>query len=86
LAKAWGIRENPNLAGTYLRHKAGNSFDSERVDAFIEHGPKAVDLFIRKAAVCFDMPLVFPCFHAEATGAETIRVPASHSVRLQVAS
>ena len=68
LAKAWGIRENPELARTYLRHEAGNSFDSARVDAFIEHGPKAVDFFTRKTAVRFDMPLVFPDYHAEAPG------------------
>jgi flavin-dependent dehydrogenase len=30
LAKAWGIRKNPDLACTYLRHEAGNSFDSGR--------------------------------------------------------
>jgi succinate dehydrogenase/fumarate reductase flavoprotein subunit len=68
LAKAWGIHEDPDLARTYLRHEAGNSFDAERVDAFIAHGPKAVDFFLRKTAVRFDMPLVFPDYHAEAPG------------------
>jgi succinate dehydrogenase/fumarate reductase flavoprotein subunit len=68
LAKAWGIHEGPDLARTYLRHEAGNSFDAARVDAFLEHGPKAVDFFIRKTAVRFDMPLVFPDYHAEAPG------------------
>src|SRR6516225_777338 len=68
LAKAWGIRENPDLARTYLRDQAGNSFDSTRVDAFIEHGPKAVDFFTKQTAVRFDMPLVFPDYHAEAPG------------------
>jgi Succinate dehydrogenase/fumarate reductase, flavoprotein subunit len=55
LAKAWGIQESPDLARTYLRHEAGNSFDSARVDAFIEHGPKAVDFFTKKpqcASIC----------------------------------
>ena len=68
LAKAWGIQESPDLARTYLRHEAGNSFDSARVDAFIEHGPKAVDFFITKTSVRFDMPMVFPDYHAEAPG------------------
>jgi succinate dehydrogenase/fumarate reductase flavoprotein subunit len=68
LAKAWGINEDPNLARTYLRHEAGNSFDSERVDAFVENGPKAVDFFITQTSVRFDMPLVFPDYHAEAPG------------------
>jgi hypothetical protein len=30
------------------------------LDAFIEHGPKDTDFFIRKIAVRFDIPLVFP--------------------------
>jgi len=68
LAKAWGINESPDLARTYLRHEAGNSFDSERVDAFIENGPKAVDFFLANTALRFDMPLVFPDYHAEAPG------------------
>jgi succinate dehydrogenase/fumarate reductase flavoprotein subunit len=68
LAKAWGIVESPDLARTYLRHEAGNNFDAERADAFIETGPKAVDFFITKTAVRFDMPLVFPDYHAEAPG------------------
>jgi succinate dehydrogenase/fumarate reductase flavoprotein subunit len=68
LAKAWGIVESPDLARTYLRNQAGNSYDSDRVDAFIEHGPKAVDFFTQKTAVRFDMPLVFPDYHAEAPG------------------
>src|SRR4051812_45894228 len=68
LAKAWGIQESPDQARTYLRHEAGNSFDSDRVDAFIENGPRAVDFFINETAVRFDMPLVFPDYHAEAPG------------------
>ncbi len=68
LAKSWGIEETPDAARTYLRHEAGNSFDSERVDAFLENGPKAVDFFITHTAVRFDMPLVFPDYHAEAPG------------------
>jgi succinate dehydrogenase/fumarate reductase flavoprotein subunit len=68
LAKAWGIHEDPNLAKTYLRHEAGNSFDSARVDAFVENGPKAVDFFVTQTSVRFDMPLVFPDYHAEAPG------------------
>ena len=68
LAKAWGIDEDPSLATTYLRHEAGNSFDGERVKAFVEHGPKAVEFFITGTSVRFDMPLVFPDYHAEVPG------------------
>ncbi|BAM89287.1 3-oxosteroid 1-dehydrogenase [Bradyrhizobium oligotrophicum S58] len=68
LAKAWGIDEPPELARTYLRHEAGNSFDAARVDAFLTKGPEAVDFFTGKTALKFDMPLTFPDYHAEAPG------------------
>src|SRR3954453_8038088 len=68
LAKAWGIDEPPDLARTYLRHEAGNSFDAARVDAFLTKGPQAVDFFTSKTALRFDMPLTFPDYHAEAPG------------------
>jgi succinate dehydrogenase/fumarate reductase flavoprotein subunit len=68
LAKSWGIDEGPELAKVYLRHETGNKYDSQRIDAFLENGPKAVDFFLNKTAVAFDMPLVFPDYHAEAPG------------------
>lgn len=68
LAKAYGIEEMPEQARTYLRHEAGNNFDAARVDAFLRAGPEAVDFFISKTALRFDMPLVFPDYHAEAPG------------------
>ncbi|SFP25359.1 Succinate dehydrogenase/fumarate reductase, flavoprotein subunit [Bradyrhizobium sp. Ghvi] len=68
LAKAYGIEETPEQARTYLRHEAGNNFDAARVDAFLSAGPEAVDFFTTKTALRFDMPLVFPDYHAEAPG------------------
>lgn len=68
LAKAYGIEETPEQARTYLRHEAGNNFDAARVDAFLSAGPEAVDFFTTQTALRFDMPLVFPDYHAEAPG------------------
>jgi succinate dehydrogenase/fumarate reductase flavoprotein subunit len=68
LAKAYGIEETPEQARTYLRHEAGNNFDAARVDAFLSAGPEAIDFFTSKTALRFDMPLVFPDYHAEAPG------------------
>ena len=68
LAKAYGIAETPEQARTYLRHEAGNNYDAARVDAFLSAGPEAVDFFTSKTALRFDMPLVFPDYHAEAPG------------------
>ncbi|MFL6812928.1 MAG: FAD-dependent oxidoreductase, partial [Bradyrhizobium sp.] len=68
LARAWGIVEDADQARTYLRHEAGNAFDPARVDAFLSDGPEAVDFFTSQTRLQFDMPLVFPDYHAEAPG------------------
>ncbi len=70
LATEQGIHEPPGAARTYLQHEATTHFDAARVDAFLENGPKAVDFFTRKTAVQFDMPAVFPDYHAEAVGGQ----------------
>jgi succinate dehydrogenase/fumarate reductase flavoprotein subunit len=68
LARAYGIEETAEQARTYLRHEAGNNYDAARVDAFLAAGPEAVDFFTTRTALRFDMPLVFPDYHAEAPG------------------
>ena len=70
LAKAQGIEEPAGAARAYLQHEATTHFDGERVDAFIENGPKAIDFFTEKTCVQFDMPPVFPDYHAEAPGGQ----------------
>lgn len=68
LAKEQGIEEPKGAARAYLQDQAGSHFDAERVDAFVENGPKAIDFFTRNTCVQFDMPPVFPDYHAEAPG------------------
>ncbi len=68
LATEQGIHEIPGAARTYLQHEATTHFDAARVDAFIDNGPKAIEFFTRKTCVQFDMPPVFPDYHAEAPG------------------
>lgn len=68
LAKEQGIQEPAGAARAYLKHEATTHFDGARVDAFIENGPKAIDFFTEKTCVQFDMPPVFPDYHAEAPG------------------
>jgi succinate dehydrogenase/fumarate reductase flavoprotein subunit len=68
MARGWGIVESTDQARTYLRHEAGNAFDAGRVDAFLSGGPEAVDFFTSQTRLQFDMPLVFPDYHAEAPG------------------
>ncbi len=68
LATEQGIQEVPGAARAYLQHEATTHFDAARVDAFIENGPKAIEFFTKKTCVQFDMPPVFPDYHAEAPG------------------
>lgn len=70
LATEQGIQEPPGAAKAYLRHEATTHFDEKRVDAFIENGPKAIDFFTRNTCVQFDMPAVFPDYHAEEVGGQ----------------
>lgn len=70
LAKEQGIHEPPGAAKAYLQHETTTHFDAARVDAFIENGPKAIDFFTEKTCVQFDMPPVFPDYHAEAPGGQ----------------
>ncbi len=70
LAKEQGINEPAGAARTYLQHEATTHFDPARVDAFLENGPKAIDFFTEKTCVQFEMPPVFPDYHAEAPGGQ----------------
>jgi succinate dehydrogenase/fumarate reductase flavoprotein subunit len=70
LATEQGIHEPAGAARAYLRHEATTHFDAARVDAFLEHGPKAIDFFTSKTCVQFDMPPLFPDYHAEAPGGQ----------------
>lgn len=70
LAKEQGIREPAGAAKDYMRHEATTHFDEKRVDAFLENGPKAIEFFTKNTCVQFDMPAVFPDYHAEAVGGQ----------------
>jgi succinate dehydrogenase/fumarate reductase flavoprotein subunit len=70
LATEQGINEPPGAARAYIQHEATTHFDPARVEAFLINGPKAVDFFTRDTAVQFDMPPVFPDYHAEAPGGQ----------------
>lgn len=68
LATEQGIVEPSGAAKAYLAHEAGTHFDLERVEAFLQAGPEAVDFFTSNTCVQFDMPAIFPDYHAEAPG------------------
>jgi len=68
LAREWGIEDAPEAARALIQQEAGEFFNAERVDAFLENGPRAIEFFLTKTALRFDMPLVFPDYHAEKAG------------------
>lgn len=68
LATEQQITEPLGAAKAYLQHEATTHFDEKRVDSFLENGPKAIEFFTGKTCVQFDMPPVFPDYHAEAKG------------------
>jgi len=68
LATEQGIHETPGAAKAYLKDQGGTHYDEARVDAFLENGPKAIEFFTSKTCLQFDMPPVFPDYHAEAPG------------------
>jgi succinate dehydrogenase/fumarate reductase flavoprotein subunit len=70
LATEQGIHEPQGAARAYLQHEATTHFDAQRVDAFLDNGPKAIDFFTKNTCVQFDMPPVFPDYHAEAQGGQ----------------
>ena len=70
LATEQGISEPAGAARTYLQHEATTHFDAARVDAFLAQGQEAIDFFTSKTCVQFDMPPVFPDYHAEAPGGQ----------------
>ena len=70
LATEQGIHEPAGAARAYLRHETTTHFDAARIDAFLENGTKAIDFFTSRTCVQFDMPPVFPDYHAEAAGGQ----------------
>jgi len=55
------------LARTYLRDQAGEYYDEQAVDAFLEHGPKMLEFFERETVVKF-IPTLYPDYHPDAPG------------------
>lgn len=68
-ARELGIVDSPELARQYLRHEAGNHFDSERVEAFLATGPEMVDFFEAETDVRFEAVPEFSDYHPSAPGA-----------------
>lgn len=66
--KRAGIDDSVEKARTYLKHEAGEHYDSARVEAFLDAGPKAVEFFETKTSLQFDLGTTFADYHPTAPG------------------
>lgn len=64
-----GVNDSREAARAYLQHEAGNYFDTARVDAFLENGPKMVTFFEKTTSIRFLPNLAFSDYHPGAPGA-----------------
>jgi len=67
-ARALGVDDDLESARAYLRHEAGRHYDPARVDAFLRHGPEAVEFFERHTALQFVAVPEFSDYHPDAPG------------------
>lgn len=68
LDAAEGIKDSKDAARAYMRHEAGNQYDADRVEAFLEAGPKMVASMHEQTAVRFEASPLFSDYHPEAPG------------------
>lgn len=66
--KRAGVQDSVEKARTYLKHETGEHYDSARVEAFLEAGPKAVDFFEQNTSLQFDLGPTFADYHPTAPG------------------
>jgi succinate dehydrogenase/fumarate reductase flavoprotein subunit len=55
-------------ARNYLRHECGEYYDSDRVEAFLAHGPRMVDFFTNETDVKLIALPEYPDYHSESPG------------------
>ncbi|MBL8567626.1 MAG: FAD-dependent oxidoreductase [Phreatobacter sp.] len=63
-----GIEDTVDAVRTYLRGEAGNHFNAETVEAFLQAGPEAIDFFDTRTAVKFEPASAFSDYHPTAPG------------------
>jgi len=71
LAKAAGIVESPEQPRHYLRHELGDGYDANRIEMFLEQGPRMVEFFQRETHLAFIDGNQIPDFHGKSAGAVT---------------
>jgi succinate dehydrogenase/fumarate reductase flavoprotein subunit len=71
LARRAGIHEDPQQPRTYLKNELGPRYSAERVDAFLDHGPRMVAFFEEHTSVKWLDGNGIPDIHGNVPGAAT---------------
>ena len=69
LAAEAGMQDSRDDARRYLQHEAGNHFNADTIDAFLDNAPRMVDFFRNNTALQFDLGPQFSDYHPDAPGA-----------------
>ncbi|QJQ94184.1 MULTISPECIES: FAD-dependent oxidoreductase [Halomonadaceae] len=71
LARAAGIKEDPETVRTYLRHELGERYDPAKIDAFLATAPQMVAFFHDNTALQFADGNAIADIHGDTPGAGT---------------
>src|SRR5690349_11221313 len=63
-----GVTDTPEQAAAYLAHVTGDVVGARRREAFLEHGPAALDLLLARTPVRFAWVPDYPDYYPEAPG------------------
>ncbi|MBJ6135234.1 FAD-dependent oxidoreductase [Ochrobactrum sp. Q0168] len=69
LMQAVGRQDNREAARHYIQQEAGNRFNAELVDAFLDQGPEAIRFFHEETALKMAARPTSPDYHSDAEGA-----------------
>lgn len=64
-----GFADTVEDARTYIRHEAGNNYDSDRVDEYLRNGPEMVEFLERRFGFEFTIWAYLPDYHPDSPGA-----------------
>lgn len=68
VSRAVGVDDSKDAALAYIRHEAGNQFDSARAEAFLDAGPAMIDFMEKNTHVQFEASPAFSDYHPDAPG------------------
>ncbi|KEJ93740.1 Succinate dehydrogenase/fumarate reductase, flavoprotein subunit [Pseudosulfitobacter pseudonitzschiae] len=63
-----GVKDSKEAALNYIRHEAGNQFDGDRAEAFLDAGPAMVTFMHEHTHVRFEASPAFSDYHPDAPG------------------